>query len=178
MTYASPAPLTFSADRLAGKVVFVTGASSGIGAAAVRRFAAEGALVAAAARRADRLAELVAQVRADGGGAQRPLHQIDAGKFDSVVTTNLRGPFLCIKHQIPHLIDRGGGSIVVTSSIGGLVGGRPTPTTPPASGAWRASSRARHSTTRPATSGSTPSRPARPGRRCSTGGCTPRNCAP
>lgn len=51
MTYASPAPLTFSADRLAGKVVFVTGASSGIGAAAVRRFAAEGALVAAAARR-------------------------------------------------------------------------------------------------------------------------------
>jgi NAD(P)-dependent dehydrogenase (short-subunit alcohol dehydrogenase family) len=36
---------------------------------------------------------------------------------------NLRGPFLCIKHQIPHLIDRGGGSIVVTSSIGGLVGG-------------------------------------------------------
>jgi NAD(P)-dependent dehydrogenase (short-subunit alcohol dehydrogenase family) len=162
MTYASPAPLTFSADRLAGKVVFVTGASSGIGAAAVRRFAAEGALVAAAARRADRLTELVAQVRADGGealavpcdvgderaveaavditvrtfggldaafnnagqgGAQRPLHQIAADKFDSVMTTNLRGPFLCMKHQIPRLIDRGGGAIVVTSSIGGLVGG-------------------------------------------------------
>jgi NAD(P)-dependent dehydrogenase (short-subunit alcohol dehydrogenase family) len=27
-----------------------------------------------------------------------------------------------MKHQIPHMIDRSGGSIVVTSSIGGLVG--------------------------------------------------------
>jgi NAD(P)-dependent dehydrogenase (short-subunit alcohol dehydrogenase family) len=161
MSYASPEPLTFCADRLAGKVVFVTGASSGIGAAAVRRFAAEGAIVAAAARRADRLADLVGELRAAGrealavtcdvtdessvanavdatvnafgrldaafnnageGGSQRPLHQVDIGKFDSVVATNLRGPFLCMKHQIPPMIENGGGSIVVTSSIGGLVG--------------------------------------------------------
>lgn len=41
MSYASPPPLTFTAGRLAGKVILVTGASSGIGAAAARRFAAE-----------------------------------------------------------------------------------------------------------------------------------------
>ena len=56
------------------------------------------------------------------GGGQMPLHEIDTGKFDSVIATNLRGPFLCLKYQIPHLIDAGGGSIVLTSSIGGLVG--------------------------------------------------------
>ncbi len=37
-----PAPITIQARRLEGKVVLITGASAGMGAAAVRRFAAEG----------------------------------------------------------------------------------------------------------------------------------------
>jgi 3-hydroxy acid dehydrogenase / malonic semialdehyde reductase len=44
------------------KTVCVTGASAGFGAAIVRRFAAEGANVVAAARRGDRLAELAADL--------------------------------------------------------------------------------------------------------------------
>ncbi|MGK5546159.1 SDR family NAD(P)-dependent oxidoreductase [Streptomyces sp. URMC 127] len=64
--YQQPAPLSFTADRLAGRVILVTGASSGIGAAAVRRFAAEGALVAAAARREDRLTALARDLKREG----------------------------------------------------------------------------------------------------------------
>ena len=45
---------------LAGKKVLVTGASSGIGAGLARAFAAAGATVGICARRADRLAEVLA----------------------------------------------------------------------------------------------------------------------
>ncbi|MET8265893.1 SDR family oxidoreductase [Micromonospora arida] len=50
-------------------VAIVTGASSGIGAATTRRLAAEGFHVLAAARRAERLTELVAEITAAGGQA-------------------------------------------------------------------------------------------------------------
>jgi NAD(P)-dependent dehydrogenase (short-subunit alcohol dehydrogenase family) len=162
MTYLNPPPLQFSANRLAGRVVFVTGASSGIGAAAARLFAREGATVVAAARRIDRTESLAAALRDQGlrasavlcdvrdedsvraaiaatvaehgrldgafnnagvGGAGRLLHEISVDTFDEVIATNLRGVFLCMKHEIPAMLETGGGAIVNTSSIGGLVGG-------------------------------------------------------
>jgi len=54
---------------LTGKVVFITGASRGIGAAAGRLFAREGAAVVLAARSTGALDQVVAEVRADGGVA-------------------------------------------------------------------------------------------------------------
>jgi len=55
--------------RLDGKVALVTGASSGIGEAAALALAAEGARVAIAARRIDRLSELANRIRREGGEA-------------------------------------------------------------------------------------------------------------
>lgn len=54
---------------LTGKVALVTGASSGIGEAAAMALAAAGASVAVSARRAERLAALVARIEANGGNA-------------------------------------------------------------------------------------------------------------
>ncbi|PZG20946.1 SDR family NAD(P)-dependent oxidoreductase [Nonomuraea aridisoli] len=54
---------------LTGKVVFITGASRGIGAAAARLFASEGAAVVLAARSTDALEQIVTEIRAAGGVA-------------------------------------------------------------------------------------------------------------
>src|SRR5690349_898325 len=55
--------------KLDGTVALVTGASSGIGAATAVALAAEGAAVALAARRTDRMEELAAGIRERDGTA-------------------------------------------------------------------------------------------------------------
>src|SRR5881398_3747125 len=47
---------------------------------------------------------------------------LDMAVFDRLVAVNLKGPFLGCKHAIPHMLARGGGSIVNTASIEGFVG--------------------------------------------------------
>lgn len=51
------------------------------------------------------------------------LHETSLADWHRVLGVNLTGPFLCAKHTIPHMIEAGGGSIVVTSSIAGSVVG-------------------------------------------------------
>jgi SDR family mycofactocin-dependent oxidoreductase len=42
--------------------------------------------------------------------------------FDAIVSTNLKGTWNTVRVAVPHLIERGGGSIVLTSSEAGLKG--------------------------------------------------------
>ncbi|MDT5180845.1 MAG: hypothetical protein QOJ95_5043 [Mycobacterium sp.] len=71
---------------LQGKRVLLTGASSGIGAVAARKFAAAGASVVAVARRGELLAEVVADIVASGGSAvAMPTDLADFSAIDELV---------------------------------------------------------------------------------------------
>ena len=63
--------------RLKGKVAFITGATSGIGAVMAQRFAAQGAKVVLAARREDKGLAIVAEIQRQGGEAA--FHRMDQG---------------------------------------------------------------------------------------------------
>ena len=58
-----------SSDDITGKVVVITGASSGLGEATARDLAARGAMVVLGARRLDRLKTLAAELTSSGGKA-------------------------------------------------------------------------------------------------------------
>ena len=47
---------------------------------------------------------------------EKPLHEYSSEEWDNVQNTNLRGVFLAMKYEIPHMLANGGGNIVVTSS--------------------------------------------------------------
>ncbi|WP_299565438.1 SDR family oxidoreductase [uncultured Mycolicibacterium sp.] len=75
------------AVQLRGKRVLITGASSGIGAAAAEKFARRGASVIAVARRAELLDDLVARITDRGGIARaRPADLTDMAAVDELVT--------------------------------------------------------------------------------------------
>ena len=138
--------------RLEGKVALITGAAGGIGAACARLFADEGArlllmdrepgsaapdgaraFAGDVSRPEDMEAAVAAATDAFGGldiailnagieGSVAPVAEYDVETFDKVIAVNLRGVFLGLKYAMPALEARGGGSIVVTSSIAGLRG--------------------------------------------------------
>ncbi len=56
-------------DSFVGKVIVITGASSGMGAAAARHLASKGGSVVLGARRADRIEALAAEIASTGGRA-------------------------------------------------------------------------------------------------------------
>lgn len=145
--------------KLDGRVAVITGGAGGIGLAAGRRFAAEGAKVLlvdldegtldravgevgekhASAVRADvtRPQDVERYVRAAvdryGGidvflnnagieGAVKPIVDYPVDVFDRVIAVNVRGAWLGLRAVIPEMAKRGGGSIVITSSVAGIHG--------------------------------------------------------
>ena len=142
--------------RLSGKRVLVTGASSGIGSACVRRFAAEGARVAgldlakpagdlplvsfevADVRDEDQVERAVAAIDEALGGIDCAInaagvaggtlaHELDLAEWRRVLDINLTGTFLVAKHVIASMLRRKRpGAIVNLASVYGLEGGEST----------------------------------------------------
>ncbi len=67
-----------------GKVVIVTGASSGIGEATARQFGREGARVVLAARRVDRLESLAKEIAGMGTGAETLVVAADLSRLEDI----------------------------------------------------------------------------------------------
>ena len=59
---------------------------------------------------------------ASTAAADTDIVTLDMAVFDRLVAVNLKGVFMGCKHAIPHMLARGGGSIVNTASIDGLMG--------------------------------------------------------
>jgi NAD(P)-dependent dehydrogenase (short-subunit alcohol dehydrogenase family) len=148
--------------NLDGKIAIVTGASSGIGRAAAKVFAAEGARVVVTARREAELDVLVEEIRQAGGeavalagdvrdaslnrdlvetavghfggldiafnnaggtGAYGMIPEISLEGWNETMALNLTSAFLAAKYQAPAMAERGGGSIIFTSTfVGNTVG--------------------------------------------------------
>ena len=145
---------------MSDRVVMITGASSGIGAAAARLFAEHGAAVVLTARRQEQLASVAEEIEAKGGraayvtgayavartsnGSWTPrverfgrldaafnnaghatlgvdLHEMSDDDYDTVMDVNVRGVWNCMRHQIRAMLGTGGGTIVNTASVAGLI---------------------------------------------------------
>ena len=49
------------------------------------------------------------------------LAEMDESTFDKTLAVDLKGVFLCMKHEIAHMLQSGGGAIVNSASIAGLI---------------------------------------------------------
>jgi len=56
-----------------------------------------------------------------------PTADYDEGEWNRIIDIDLRGVFLCMKHEIPLMLKQGGGAIVNTSSGAGIIGIKGSP---------------------------------------------------
>ena len=59
---------------------------------------------------------------AGGSVSNVSIDNCSEGEWDGVISVNLKGIWLCMKYEIPQMLRGGGGAIVNTSSVAGLVG--------------------------------------------------------
>jgi 2-keto-3-deoxy-L-fuconate dehydrogenase len=139
-----------TADRFTGRRALVTGAGSGIGEAVARGLHGEGAEVVLADMAGDRVQALARElgdraqaltldvrdekavsgamagldvlVNVAGIGSTTNAPDTPLEVWENVFAVNARGTFLCCKHAIPSMVERGGGAIVNIASVAGMIG--------------------------------------------------------
>ena len=57
------------------------------------------------------------------GAVGVPISDYAEDNWDHVIDINLKGVWLCMKYELAHMLKQGGGAIVNTASVAGLVGG-------------------------------------------------------
>jgi len=62
----------------------------------------------------------IAGFQVDASG--KKTHEWSDESFDRMIAVNLKGVWLCMKHEIPQMLEQGGGTVVNTGSIAGLIG--------------------------------------------------------
>jgi len=142
-------------DNIRDKVVIITGASSGMGAATAKKLIFLGAKVVLAARRTEQLEPLASElgenalfittdvtVKKDlddlvqqtilafgkvdvlwNNAGIMPVSFFEEGKvdeWDRMIDTNIKGVLYGINAVLPHMLKRGNGHILATSSTSGL----------------------------------------------------------
>ena len=55
-------------------------------------------------------------------GPTAPVVQIERQEWDRTLAVNLTGAFLCVKHALPHMIERRSGRVLNITSVAGLIG--------------------------------------------------------
>jgi len=83
------------------------------------------AMVAVALQKFGRLDLAINNAGVLGSGAS--MIDFTEDDWDDVMGVNLKGVWLCMKHEIPAMMQSGGGAIVNVSSIAGLVGSQHSP---------------------------------------------------
>ena len=86
----------------------------------VTRAADNDAMVACAEERYGGVDILLANAGIEGD--VKSILDYDESRFDQVMDINVKGPFLGLRSAVPAMQKRGGGSIVITSSVAGLKG--------------------------------------------------------
>lgn len=57
-----------------------------------------------------------------GFGLFKPMTSMRTDEFDAVMATNVRGVWLTLRHTVPAMIEKGGGDVVIVSSLAGKNG--------------------------------------------------------
>jgi len=115
--------LTFRENRGEAEKVAKQIESMGRRALALQMDVTERASVAAAAKEARRFGPISILVNNAGINKPADFDQVTDEDWDTILATNLRGPFVCAQIFLPLLAETGGGSIVHIGSVSGQYGG-------------------------------------------------------